>query len=152
MVSDLDHKEEMVEQGAPEYVASAHTLHTTHSILQSAHSLDQLEERGPATPPMPTTPPCSSSSMCAPSAPAPHQRPSVHTVQLDRSQLGSPRSTRSKVSFTGSESTVKTGGHTAPIAGKVGAPTTFQTSCGSQELSSRLYTSDNTKPNRRRRR
>lgn len=165
MASELDKKEMMLNDDASynpsprreeERVTasrSAHSTHTTHSgILQYSSSFEQLEHGIPSTPPLntapstPSSPPLPSSNSLASIG-----RPPSTRIQRESSHVGSPKSTRSKISFTGSEGTFRsTGAHTTPMTGKmVGTPTHFQTSDGRQELSSRLYTSDNTKSGRR---
>jgi hypothetical protein len=141
-VSDMEHKEMVEEDGQFGHQGGNIVKSLPHiGILQSSSTLDKVECRGPLL----TPPGTGADNGTIPSGNK--KRTSIVLLPPERPELGSPRSTKSKVSFTGSEGT----GHrsiTALNGGggeKVGAPTQYQVSDGVKEYSSRLYTSDNTK-------
>lgn len=82
--------------------------------------------------------------------PALRETPNRSAMHHTRRATGSPTSTTSRVSFSGSINDQRRSSVSHSLMKQMGAPTAYQSIDGGQELCSRVYTSDNVKMNKRR--
>lgn len=158
----LQHSEKV--NGSPRSFASGfdskHIHHDEENEGDKRRSHHHFQSRNGILQPSSSPPPLGYTFSIIPSSnsydrssplPAPRRKHSNDSIsQSRRRATGSPTSTTSRVSFTGSFHDQRRVSAAPSIVTQIGTPTAFQSVDRGQGLCSRVYTSDNAKVNKKR--